>query len=430
MIDFVKCRPRQKGFSEWILAHPALLGRWVDQLNSFEQKTGKKATYHALTWHVYDSGFVEVTGSLHKCWNSLCERGAVNWNDFGRLDLFDVLAWLQTDMGLNLHTATVHNVEFGVNLLLPPAPPTVEQVLTRLLFYGKGQPFVEKYFDPAGYERRYPGTDFYIKAYDKGTHQNAPATVLRFEKGVTAMKDLNGVKGEHPVVVTLADLNNPDRLSWLGTLLLTTFDKCFWKENFAGMALTANQQKTIAQAHNVADVAGLSRTQRNRLKDAYDQIANRLDYRLSTDLRAQISSKWNDLLEVDCNVLRRGGMRRFTRLKENVVKRYIAMPTNSPSTPGQTWSVIEGKRPTATDLRKNPALLAEVERGRKRYAKGSKESRPVRAAHLLRNDQSNLVHNFLRSLNRIHRQPVLFDVAGLVRLNAEQRGRLPPGHVI
>ena len=436
MIDFIKWRPNQPGFAGQLRANPHLTDLWVDQMNTFGQKTGKKATFHALTWYVYDSGFVEVTGSLHKCWNSINDRPAENWNDFRRLDLFDTLDWLVQTFGVDLATATVHNLEFGVNLIQPPAPPTVEQLLTRLLFYGKGHPFKEKYFEPAGYERRYPGTDFYIKAYDKGTHQNAPVAVLRFEKGVIAMKDLNGAKGEHPVVVTLADLNQPVRLDQLGTLLLGTFDKCFWMEDFTGIGLTDKEQTTIAQAHNSAHLRSLTRTQRNRLKAAYDRIADRLANRLSTHLRAQISTKWADLLEVDCNVLQRGGMRRFTRLKENVVKRYIAILTNSPSTPVQTRSVSEGKRPTATDLRRNPALLAEVERGRKRYAKGSKEKREERAAHLLRNDESNKRHNPVksleRSINKIHRHPTIpgLDLSGTLRLNAEQRGRLPPGHVI
>ena len=85
-------------------------------------------------------------------------------------------------------------------------------------------------------------------------------------------------------------------------------------------------------------------------------------------------------------------------------------------------------RPTATDLRTNPELLAIVEQGRKQYAKGSKESREERAAHLLRNDESNPRHNprnsLKRAINKIYHHPVLFDVSGTLRLNSEQRGRL------
>ena len=192
MIDFVKFRPYQPGGAASGLAstlrhHPAL--KWVDHCDKQSNKTGVKVTHHALTWFVFDSGFVEVTGSLHKCWNSLNGREATYWNDFRRLDLFDLLDWLTAEMGVDLHTATLHRVEFGVNLTLPPAPPAVRDLLTRLLFYGKGQPFKDAPVD-RGCCKRLDSSDFYVKAYDKGTQYDTPDQRLRFEKGVLAMKDI------------------------------------------------------------------------------------------------------------------------------------------------------------------------------------------------------------------------------------------------
>ena len=83
-------------------------------------------------------------------------------------------------------------------------------------------------------------------------------------------------------------------------------------------------------------------------------------------------------------------------------------------------------RPTASQLRANPDLLARVEKGRKQYAKGSKESREERAAHHLRNDDSNRRNNLKRSINKVHRYPTLpgLDLPGTLRLNDEQRGLL------
>ncbi len=79
---------------------------------------------------------------------------------------------------------------------------------------------------------------------------------------------------------------------------------------------------------------------------------------------------------------------------------------------------------SATMLRENPGLLAEVERLFRCYAKGSKEDRVTRAAHNVRNAYHNQFHNLDRSINRIHRQPVLFDVGDTLRLTADHRERL------
>lgn len=79
-----------------------------------------------------------------------------------------------------------------------------------------------------------------------------------------------------------------------------------------------------------------------------------------------------------------------------------------PTTPNNSdKTVIKGpipkqrtNRPTANQLRGNPNLLAEVEQGRKRYAKGSKENEFKRAAHNLRNDESNGRNNLVRRLQK------------------------------
>ena len=262
------------------------------------------------------------------------------------------------------------------------------------------------------------------------------------------MKDINP-PGKPVVLSTLAHLTDPARLDQLGTVLLACFDKCFWAEDFDHAALTAAQQKTVAQAHKVTIWASLTRKQRHRLRADYNQVADQLDHRLSNYLRGQISMKWNELLEVEGNVLRRGVRERFTR-SDKGVKRYSDSTHNSPlinpvaldyerpvnyeetkrkeavnPTKPQPNQGAK-RRPTATDLRANSELLAEVERGRKRYAKGSKERREERAAHWLRNDNSNPRNNLKRSINKIYRHPVLFDVSGLVRLNDGQQRRL--GH--
>ncbi|ADB41827.1 hypothetical protein [Spirosoma linguale] len=86
-------------------------------------------------------------------------------------------------------------------------------------------------------------------------------------------------------------------------------------------------------------------------------------------------------------------------------------------------------RPTATQLRENLDLLAEVEQGRKRYAKGSKENQFERAAHNLRNDESNDRNNLARRLQKLiaieEGKPLpLFAPKEVIRLTPGQRDAL------
>ena len=518
MIDYVKVRTRQPGLAQRLKDDDRF--RWIDCHDKEKNKIGRKGEYQGLTWIVFDSGFMEFTGSLHKCWNSLNGRGSVNWNDFRRLDLYDVLNWLAEDLGLIAETATIHNIEFGVNLILPPAPPTVRDILSRLLYYGNGQPFKEMPVEKGYYKRmetKPEKSDFYIKAYDKGSQYNTPDQRLRFEKGVRAMKDIN--PKNNTLLSTLDHLNDPARLTQLGYLLLTAFDRCFWAEITNLAELTDRERTVVENAHDAARIASLTPVNRNRLKTRYNQIAQHYGYRFTADLRQQINTKWADLLEVKCNVLQRG-VKGFTHLTIGVnhytyqiaVSMIVPTPTTSlfsnltksdrppiltnpcpaawknrvktacqshfvdsnkqginreingnyntnnsrktvielpelsdlnagretvPAAPGNSdKTVIKGRvpkrctnRPTATQLRANPDLLAEVEKDRQQYAKGSKENRFERAAHHLRNDDSNDRNNLARRLRRLTNAPSgqplpLYSLSDVIRLTPEQQAAL------
>ena len=83
---------------------------------------------------------------------------------------------------------------------------------------------------------------------------------------------------------------------------------------------------------------------------------------------------------------------------------------------------------SATMLRNNDDLLLTLDSQHRQYAKGSKEDEFSRAAHNVRNTYNNPRHNsrnnLKRSINKIHRQPTLFNVADTLRLTDDQRALL------
>ena len=75
---------------------------------------------------------------------------------------------------------------------------------------------------------------------------------------------------------------------------------------------------------------------------------------------------------------------------------------------------------SATILRTNDNLLLKLDSQHRQYVKGSKEDEYSRAAHNIRNVDSNRRNNLRRSINKIHRNPTLFDVTDTLRLTADQ----------
>lgn len=108
-------------------------------------------------------------------------------------------------------------------------------------------------------------------------------------------------------------------------------------------------------------------------------------------------------------------------------------PTAPADRPGATVCPVTGvvlppapgrRFVSATMLRNDDDLLLTLNNQFRQYAKGSKEDEYSRAAHNVRNVDSNRRNNLRRSINKIHREPTLFDVSDTLRLTADQRAAL------
>ena len=79
---------------------------------------------------------------------------------------------------------------------------------------------------------------------------------------------------------------------------------------------------------------------------------------------------------------------------------------------------------SAAMLQHDDGLLMQLNARFSQYANGSKEDEFSRAAHNARNTYHSPRNNLKRSINKIHRQPTLFDVSDTLRLTADQRAAL------
>ena len=376
MVDFVKIKTRQPGLSQRLLNDARLT--FTDHHNRKGEKIAVKATYCALMWYVFPSSIV-IEGSLHKCWNSLNGRGAINWNNFRHSDLCDTLVWLTHQFSLSLALATVHVMEVGVNATLPPHL-NAGDVLRRLLTY-KTHKFNKQRINTPGYYVKVDMTDFCIKAYDKGTQCHRPEPMVRFEFRAKRMNAVNQPK-RPPVVTTLADLTDPARLNRLGEQLLTTFDRCILAESIDPDQLTPDERETVLRTQNANLLAALTRSQRNRLREKYDQLIARAlhpSVQLRPLLRGLIADKWHELLTGNrYAVVRQPGAGDVLRRGECDVLQREKNPPHQQAVRRSTVSGIVVERcivvpPTSTDVRRCPVTGYDIthQRANTRYVSAS-----------------------------------------------------------
>ncbi|KAB7731426.1 hypothetical protein F5984_11595 [Rudanella paleaurantiibacter] len=393
-------------------------------------------------------GRVELAGSLHRYGRG----GLHNADDFTADDVRRVVEELVSTYGINAQTSTLNNLEFGVNLRLPYP---VKDLLRALICY-KGVPFA-RYTDNGFEYYQAAFSQYAVKVYNKGEQYGLGANLLRFEVKVLKMQHLHG-RGIK--LGTLADLLNTDLYPALGRLLAEVFTGILFDEPGVSVDdVPTRHRELLLQGRNPRywqlpnDLKGKEYDRvRKRLRREEEQFRKLLaDRRPGNEWQSETAElliqKWEELTRPTCpkftdlsdrGTLTQPGVNcpKFTDLSEGcergslseIYPLYVGaisdkVGSREGAKPGSRGT-LPNPRPTATMLRACPALLEEVERGRRCYRKGSKEERAERAAHLLRNDQSNPRNNLKRSINKIYRQPTLFDVADTLRLDPRQQSVL------
>ena len=260
----------------------------------------------------------------------------------------------------------------------------------------------------------------------------------------------------------------------MGKQLLTTFDRCIIAEPLALAQLKPAERETALRAQDPNTWAVLDRSQRNRLRNQYDKLTTRAVHPntlLRPLLRGLIADKWHGLLSTnsdvlrrgqihrtgepagECDVLRSGGVQRFTRSSiavncsvntpapnldngNKIVKKSgglsdspapdsrhklsesgVDYATNRPgnnarksdtqkknvcSVTGVSLPSAPGRRfVSATMLRSDDDLMMTLDNQHRQYAKGSKEEQYSRVAHNIRNRDSNPRNNLRRKINRL-----------------------------
>lgn len=173
-----------------------------------------RAYYKNLIFKELSSGYVGLSGSLHKYYND----GLQNYDNFTFGKLKATMDDLKKRFGIDPSKAVLNNIEFGVNILVPFNP---DDFIRSLVCYGS-DPFIPER-KPGIMYAQVRNKQYYVKIYNKSLQYAIPGNIVRFEVKVVRM-----AKIAKSGISTLQDLTIYERMSGIKDLLLDTFDKIIY----------------------------------------------------------------------------------------------------------------------------------------------------------------------------------------------------------
>lgn len=201
MIDFVKAKINPLDVPEDFKNHKLLNFTIPVNPRTGEIKKGVtclEAEYKNLKFHLYDSGLLIISGSLHKFFN----EGYHNYNTFDINNLRAVLDEINKLFGFDLSKCILQNLEVGLNI----TPPIDGTTLVKSLLTHLTEPFKYYSIKRSEYKQAIHGR-YYLKAYNKSIQYNINDEIFRFEVKYKKMLAVNNLG-----IKTLYDLYNQKKL--------------------------------------------------------------------------------------------------------------------------------------------------------------------------------------------------------------------------
>lgn len=397
MIDFTKIRVK----------HPDIQGIRNNPRLDWDQRTNEKtgeikectAVYHGLVFQILGGQYLNISGSLHKHWNSINGKGEQNYNDFSRYDLSLTVETFCKTFDLDPGNCIVENIEFGVNIT-PPVPVT--NILNAAIHH-KGKPFYWKrslFMNYLECEHR----QYFVKFYDKGL-QFSQGEILRFEVKTRKMEYISRAKIE-----TLSDLLKYENLTVLGSMLKDNFSLILFDDPTVNTAaMNQRDRSTVEQGRNPKYWDTLKpdnfKKKRQRFKDL---CINHGSVNFQEIVYPVIGQKWNDLITSNLKtlpeltgVLIGGENTNITHFDtSNIVSNRVKLDMNGPGpgSPPRRYCLSCGR--DITDQRPGTKFCSAKVVG---YVE----------AHRCRNRDSNPRNRIRHMKERELKEPTLFDTSSL-----------------
>ena len=417
MIDYAKLQlPAEVGTR---LLHHQLLSfrRPVDeQTGEVTDTDARCAIYRGLTFTNYPSGRTTMHGSFHKYWH-----GGANWCDYTFTQFAATVDELCTTFDLDPYTLRLLQLEAGANI--EPQLPTL-RVLDAIVCSGPGIELERhRWFQRRVFARKAMRCEYTTKVYDKGTEYHLERKVLRCEVHFDKARQFQNLG-----IFTVGDLLNPDAWQRLQARVMDIFDELFIAEpSIDPTSLNTTQRTFVTLATAPAYWKGLTKGDRFKARARYADIVERFaGSDLKDELRTRLVHKLKDLLNTTSQAVQIGDP--FTDIPAGIsvatgrpFHGSVNVGTRHPveaGNDGRIAVVTDGSDPwrnSATVTRSGATVehrCLTCGRDITDQRKGSRycsEARYSNAGKRCRNAGSNPKNNRLRSLERIERDPLLFD---------------------
>lgn len=295
MIDYVKAEVYGCNFTDWLDIE------YLDFKGTHSTKTGlieskNVAKYNNLTFTIYDSGLMVVSGSLHKYYNRLqnikapnqhtkeqIEKG-FNGNDFNYTQLSYVLNDLRNKFNIDLNQSIIRNIEFGLNIL---HNFITEKILDYLMLH-KGKLF----YKPLSISyRELIHTQYFIKCYDKAHQYGMKGNIMRFELKFKKMKQVNDIG-----IIYLSDLTKRNLLDNAKDELLNRWNEILiYDYTIAESQISEPEQILIMQFKNPIYWKGVKSNHLDRPKKKYYELEAKYSEQLKEKIDTLIKYQWKHL---------------------------------------------------------------------------------------------------------------------------------------
>ncbi len=398
MFDFIKTNVR--GIVPGCLVPNPLLYFNVTVDSEGEIKN-RVAEYRGLKFKIIEEKFINVNGSVHKYLNG----GLHNYNDFAIPDFLTVCVDLSKKFDLNPFSTALHNVEFGVNVLLPFE---TEEFLNAVISY-KGREYERETYSGKGHLLRFTFDHYDLKIYNKGYQYQQEGNILRFEIKV---KKMEYFKKRGIAVNSLADLFNVANYDRLKDCLLKAFAEIVMYDNTIKLNSLQQRERTVLMnGKNPKYWTELKqqgveiKKKRNRFNDLVLKYGKR---NAKVTVCALIERKWNEVSHIDTstavNIAAYLSQFRTETLPKVTTFESTSLTANLPQINSSNKGLIRG-----TTIRKCLSCGRDIT-SQKKESVFCSEKIYGKEAKKCRNMQSNTKNNFLRKEARLYSAGVLFDV--------------------
>ena len=278
MVDFVKFRCKDALF----IKDKLFSGFWEkSNRKTKEVEPFEIAEYKGMKFKLWYTGFLEISGSLHKFKN----EGLYNYDDFSHAMLCEVLHEFETLFGLDLKKCELQNIEFGVNI----APFMATAITLDNLLEHKNKRFDS---DKDGKYRQAKHAQYICKLYDKGFQNKLGRQLMRWELKFVKMEKLKPMG-----IYCLHDLFQTSWIEPIGELLLAewdtilTYDDTIRKEGLD----RKTRDKKLLQWSNPTFWRGLNKFKKARELKKYILCVQHHSSSIQTQNKTRIQDKWNEL---------------------------------------------------------------------------------------------------------------------------------------